>query len=195
MITIDSYKCECCGTIRESKDEMDIHETVCIAHKEHVEEMLSMKAKAYEYLNTFRHRALSVKHLFKLIDDEMPQVLEAYNTLKHFYNRNASTNPLRNFTWKPHGFAAETRPDMHPMTHSAPVGLDKCPMYPQELKTEALAFEIELFFDVERPSDLWSVLDAIPGINTGSAGNWRESDFHAYITFWVEDFPLFEAHK
>ncbi len=66
-------------------------------------------------------------------------------------------------------------------------------MYPKpENEEKPLAFDLEVFYDVEKTSKNGQyhecILDFIGGINTGG-GSYGQG-CHYYCTFWVEDFPL-----
>ena len=195
MNTITAYECSFCGFLSKNKLEIESHEMGCMLTHLYKENKDKEQKIAKSYLDSFRKKSRTLTELFTFIEQEQDQIIEAIKVLK-FYRKNIRIAKIKEFTFSNHGFSSPDKPDSKRMTHSAPVGMPKLPMYPYPEDVEdPLAFDIEIFYELEdaykRGSGLKheNILDFIGGINTSGGGSCGDG-YHAYSTFWIQDFPL-----
>jgi hypothetical protein len=189
MKEITGFQCDYCNHILLDKNKMIPHESDCHDLFEYEKEKKQKQKESTIYLDSFRGRVQSVSELLNLIEDEMDDIVKAIGIVR-FYGKENQSEAINSFTFKRHGFASVAKPELMSMTHTAPVGKNKCPWYPNEAKVQAPAFEVEVFYQYLTHKGMhFNLLNEIGGINTGSGGNWS-SGMHYYITLWMEDFPL-----
>lgn len=193
MKTLTAYECSFCNLLSKDKTEVETHETGCMLNAVFLENKRKEQQQAVDYLDTFRHKAKTITQLFDMILEEQEQVIEAIKVIR-FYREDKDLKRITNITYCNHGFTTPNKPEPQPMSHSSPVGKKRTSMYPKPKNEEKpLAFDLEVFYDVEKTSNKGQshecILDFIGGINTGSGGSCGQG-YHYYCTFWVEDFPL-----
>tara|TARA_E500000081_G_C6133128_1_gene354976 strand:- start:705 stop:1328 length:624 start_codon:yes stop_codon:yes gene_type:complete len=193
MKTLIAYECSFCNLLSKDKKEVESHETGCMLNSLFLENKLKEQKAARQYLDTFRHKVSTLTQLFDMVLEEQEQVIEAIKVIK-FYREDIDIKRISNITYCNHGFTTPNKPEPQPMSHSSPVGKKRTSMYPKpENEEKPLAFDLEVFYDVEKTSKNGQyhecILDFIGGINTGGGGSYGQG-CHYYCTFWVEDFPL-----
>lgn len=193
MKTLTAYECSFCNLLSKDKTEIETHETGCMLNAAFFENKRKEQQQAVDYLDTFRHKAKTITQLFDMILEEQEQVIEAIKVIR-FYRQDKDLKRITNITYCNHGFTTPNKPEPQQMSHSSPVGKKRTSMYPKPQNEEKpLAFDLEVFYDVEKTSNKSQshecILDFIGGINTGSGGSCGQG-YHYYCTFWVEDFPL-----
>lgn len=193
MKTVTAYECSFCDLLSTNKLEVESHEMGCMLSHLYLKNKEKEQSLAREYLDSFRKKSRTLTELFTFIEAEQKQIIEAIKVVK-FYRKNVDIAHITEFTYKNYGFSSPDKPDHKRMTHSSPVGKKQVPMHPYpEDAEEPLAFEIEVFYDIQRDRNKKQenvhILEFIGGINNGSGGSWHNG-YHSYCTFWLEDFPF-----
>ena len=194
METIIKYRCEYCG--EESVEQKVI--AVCEDRCERHETFLNVKRlgdiQAETYLDSIRLRACSIPHLFEIILDEEDLILAAVERL--YFANDRRPPRMYDFRFEHVHFTSAEKPwKEERMTHSAPIGQRKCPMWPDDKATSSLATSVRVHFNQKgsrKKIDIYEkYIKYIPGINTGSGGGCEHVNY--YLTLWKEDFPLMNA--
>ncbi|WP_210499508.1 hypothetical protein [Vibrio crassostreae] len=190
MKTVTAFQCEICDHFDMDKQQLQEHEQACIEQRDYEIQKKYEQDVAKHYLDSFRLRAKSVRHLLNLIETEMDQIIAAYKVVYMYDVQDKKVSRLSDFTYKHHAFASPSKPAPHPMSHSAPVKYAHL-SYEERNNPDSRpeAFELEIIYKVEQHLAVKNILDAIGGINTGSGGNWHKGSYHYYCTFWLSDFP------